>query len=261
MSEKQSNYRSRMLFILEMLFLLIFLIAAFELGKMAYDYHKGDQLYDTVSEEYVSETSSGTPAQDNTINLGVSIDHAGLKVANPDTLGWILIPDTPVNYPLMAPDNNNYYLKHTFTRSYSDFGSIFLAAECKPDLTDPHILIYGHNTKNGSMFGSLKKYKDATYAKAHPYIYILQDNRVLEYKIVSCFTAETSDDIYLLSFENEQSRFYWLQSVVALSVVDFGYHNVTGQEQMLTLSTCTSRTKTERFVVNAIYNRTFDGVK
>ncbi len=257
--DKQKKWTGKkvILLIAELFFLALFLVAAVRLGKMAYDYHKGDQLYQQASDSFLKEESADA---NKSIDLGISVDFDALTKANADAIGWILIPDTAVNYPLMQTDNNQYYLKHTYNRTYSDFGSIFLAAECGSDFTDQHSLIYGHNTKNGSMFGSLKKYKDKSYLEAHPYLYIIQKDQILEYKIVSAFTAETSDDIYLLSFASDGDYFYWLQRMVALSEVETGTQELTTDTRVLTLSTCTSRTETERFTVNAILNQVYSTV-
>ncbi len=257
--DKQKKWTGKkvILLIAELFFLALFLVAAVRLGMMAYDYHKGDQLYQQASDSFLKEENSDSNAS---IDLGISVDFDALTKTNADAIGWILIPDTAVNYPLMQTENNEYYLKHTYNRTYSDFGSIFLAAECGSDFADQHSLIYGHNTKNGSMFGSLKKYKDKSYLEAHPYLYIIQKDQILEYKIVSAFTAETSDDIYLLSFASDGDYFYWLQRMVALSEVEAETPALSADTRVLTLSTCTSRTETERFTVNAILNQVYSTV-
>ncbi len=258
--DKQKKWTGKrvLLLIAELFFLALFLVAAVRLGKMAYDYYKGDQLYQQASDAFLKEESPST--DNNVIDLGISVDFDALTKTNADAIGWILIPDTAVNYPLMQTENNQYYLKHTYNGTYSDFGSIFLATECGSDFSDQHSLIYGHNTKNGSMFGSLKKYKDKAYLEAHPYLYIIQKDQILEYKIISAFTAETSDDIYLLSFASDGDYFYWLQRMVALSEVEAAAPKLSTDTKVLTLSTCTSRTETERFTVNAVLNHVYSTV-
>lgn len=253
MKKEKGNRKKRNIFllVLEGVFFLLFLVAAVQLGKMAYDYYQGDKLYDKATEEYLRSDSSKQEGP------GITVDFAALKEVNPEIIGWIVIPDTAVNYPLLQTTDNNYYLKHTYDRTYSDFGSIFLASECTFDFSDLHTLIYGHNTKNGSMFGSLKKYKDKAYLEAHPNIYIVQENRILEYKIISAFTAETSDDVYLLSFATEGDYYYWLQKITALSEVESGTEELPVDSKVITLSTCTSRTQTERFTVNAVLSQVY----
>lgn len=233
--------------IAELCLLLVFFFSLYKLVGIGYQYYRGDQVYDTAVESFVTEETEPS------LPFSKKVDFEALQKTNPEVVGWICIPNTAVNYPVLYTNNNQYYLKHTYNRAYSDFGSIFIAAECSPDGCQKHTIVYGHNTKNGSMFGSLKKYKDASFFRNHPYIYILQPNRLLEYRVVSAYTAETSDDIYSVHPKHFKK---WLQSVVSLSTVPTDY-TVTGTEQVLTLSTCTSRTKTERFVVNGVLQETY----
>lgn len=251
MSSASKKRRNVVLTVLEVLFALIFLFALFQAGKILHDYREGDAFYEDSQDTYLSEESA-SPAGSTDTRLGFSVDLEALQKENPDVKGWIYIPDTAVSYPLLWSKSDDTYLRHTYTHEYSVFGSIFFSHLSAPDLSDMHTLIYGHNTKNGSMFGGLKKYKEQAYFNSHPYIYLIMKGRTYQYKVVSCFTANTSDDVYLLSFTKNTDFQRWLAEVVTKSEVDPGTVAITGMEQVLTLSTCTSRTKTERFTVNAI---------
>ncbi len=244
--------RNTVLTVLEVIFALIFLFALFQAGRILYSYHEGDSFYEDSQEQFLTETQAPAAATDGTPDLGFQVDLNALQKVNPDVKGWIYIPDTAVSYPLLWSKSDNTYLRTTYTGEHSVFGSIFFSHLSSPDLTDQHTLIYGHNTKNGSMFGGLKDYKDASYFKSHPYIYLIMKGKTYQYRVVSCFTANTSDDVYILSFAKNTDFQKWLANLVVKSDVDPGVVSITGMEQVLTLSTCTSRTKTERFVVNAI---------
>lgn len=251
MSNSRKKTRNTILTILEILFALVFLFALIQAGRILYDYHKGDSFYEDSQETYLKDT--GTSAVEETSHdLGFKVDLRAIQAVNPDVKGWIYIPDTPVSYPLLWSKSDDTYLRHTYTKEYSVFGSIFFSHLSSPDLTDMHTLIYGHNTNNGAMFGSLKKYKDQAYFEAHPYIYLIMGDRTYQYAIKSCFTAQTSDDVYILTFAKNTDFQNWLAKLITKSVVDPGTVAISGAEKVLTLSTCTSRTKTERFVVNAI---------
>lgn len=240
--------RNTLLTVLELIFLAIFLFALFQAGKILYDYHEGDAFYEDSQKTYLTDDGTSPTGT----RLGFKVDLNAIRAVNPDVRGWIYIPDTSVSYPLLWSDSDDTYLRHTYTGEYSVFGSIFFSHLSSPDLTDMHTLIYGHNTKNGSMFGGLKKYKEQSYFESHPYVYLIMGDRTYQYKIVSCFTAETSDDVYILSFAKNTDFQNWLANVVMKSEPDPGTVAISGAEQVLTLSTCTSRTKTERFTVNAI---------
>ncbi|MBO4383498.1 MAG: class B sortase [Clostridia bacterium] len=245
--------RNMLLTVLEVLFALIFLFAVFQAGRILYSYHEGDSFYEDSQDQFLTETD--TPASEGGVGpeaLGFQVDLAGLQKVNPDVKGWIYIPDTAVSYPLLWSKSDNTYLRTTYTGEHSVFGSIFFSHQCSPELTDQHTIIYGHNTKNGSMFGGLKEYKKKDYFYAHPYVYLIMKGTTYQYRVVSCFTANTSDDVYILSFAKNTDFQKWIAKLVVQSDVDPGTVAITGMEQVLTLSTCTSRTKTERFVVNAI---------
>lgn len=244
--------KNTFLTVLEVLFALIFLFALFQAGRILYDYHKGDAFYEDSQEQFLEETNVPSAPAEGAPDLGFRVDLDALQNVNPDVKGWIYIPDTAVSYPLLWPKSDNTYLRTTYTGEHSVFGSIFFSHQCSPDLTDQHTIIFGHNTKNGSMFGGLREYKDEAYFRSHPYIYLIMKGKTYQYRVVSCFTANTSDDVYILGFAKNTDFQKWLAKLVVKSDVDPGTVAITGMEQVLTLSTCTSRTKTERFVVNAI---------
>lgn len=229
--------------VLEVFFILILAVALVRLGLMAYDYYKGDKIY-----EGANEFISGLTEDEDALN----VDLAGLQEINSEIIGWITIPDTEVSYPLLHTDNNSYYLKHTYDHTYSAFGSIFVDKDCSADLTDTHTLIYGHNTKNGSMFGSLKKYKDVSYFNEHPYIKIVLSDKTLTYRIISCYTVETDEPVYQLTFSSDAEYLSWYRDIVSNSVISCNAPAANANAKAITLSTCTSRTETERFVVNAV---------
>jgi hypothetical protein len=81
-------------------------------------------------------------------------------------LGWILIPDSPISYPMVQGNNNSYYLKRTWRGNSSVVGAIFLDAQCDDDFSDFNTIIYGHRMNNGSMFAGLAKYKNYSYYKS-----------------------------------------------------------------------------------------------
>lgn len=232
--------------ILEVAFIALFVFSCFKIAVMVADYRIGDNIYET-SKDYFKVSDDGEGGD----KLDFEIDLSSLKSINEDIKGWIYIPDTEISYPLLYDDNNDYYLKHTYNNIYSDFGSIFIDYRCSDSMQNQNTIIYGHNTKNGSMFGSLKKYKSQSYLEEHPLVYLIFDSKVYTYKIISAFTAQTSDSVYTIGFESEENYAEWLQSICKLSEVGTDKLDFENNEKVITLTTCTSRTKTERFVVIA----------
>ena len=187
----------------------------------------------------------------------LDVDLEALRQVSDDVLGWICIPDTPVNYPLLALDNNQDGLTRTWDGQYSSAGSIFLECKNKRDLGDFNTLIYGHYMKNGTMFGSLKYYADADYLSAHPYIYLVTDESVHRYAVFSSYEAGVVSDTYRLYFEDDARRQSSLDHYVGSAVVDTGIVPEV-DDHILTLSTCMGNgTYETRWVVQAVLDHTF----
>ncbi len=114
---------------------------------------------------------------------------------NSDFAGWLFIPDTDINYPVMHTVNEpEKYLHKDFYGDYSKSGVPFIDYRC--NLTDSNIIIYGHNMKNGTMFGSLKEYKSNTYKKSHEIIYFQTSAEVHEFRVTDVLTTDIYSEKY-----------------------------------------------------------------
>ena len=248
--------------------LLIFLVSAAMMLRQLRDYRQGASDYsqagnlvdlpdfsglDLPTSSAASSSASGDPAApyvDPYADALRAMDFTALREVNSDVLGWILIPDTVVSYPLLQGSDNDYYLRRTWKKWSSAVGSIFLEARNSPDLTDFNTIIYGHNMNNGSMFGTLKKYKSQDYFRKHPYVYLTTDAGSARCEIFAAYEVSTDGDTYRLGFADDNDRQAFLDVCCALSVIDTG---VTPQvyDRIITLSTCTGRGHATRWVVQA----------
>lgn len=179
------------------------------------------------------------------------MDFTALREVNEDVVGWILIPGTPVSYPLVQGEDNQYYLKRTWKKWTSVVGSIFLESANSRDLSDFNTIIYGHRMNNGSMFASLKHYKKQSYWQAHPAVYITDDSGSHKYEIFAAYEVSTEGDTYRLGFSGDDSKQAFLDDCTAQSVIDTGVTPHT-YDKVLTLSTCTGNGHATRWVVQAV---------
>lgn len=109
------------------------------------------------------------PPTDNEPKPACRRDLSLLFAQNGDCIGWLSIPDTIVDYPVMhTPENPQKYLRRNFYGEYSQSGTPFLDSRCSMD--SGNLIIYGHNMQNDTMFGSLPKYMEEAYRQAHPVI-------------------------------------------------------------------------------------------
>ena len=179
------------------------------------------------------------------------VDLRALQAVNPDVFGWIEIPDTEISYPLMHGEDDQYYLKHTFSGNKNSAGSIFIEALNKPDFSERHTIIYGHNMKNGSMFGSLKEYRNASYLVEHPMVYIDLEDGTHAYEIFSCYETSANSNTYTIGFASQPDGRYeqFVHTLKNSSAYDTGIE-VSKNDRVITLSTCTKRSE-NRFVVHA----------
>ena len=178
------------------------------------------------------------------------MDFTALREVNEDVLGWIVIPDTNLSYPLLQGTDNEYYLSHTWQKSRNAVGSIFVDHRNSSDLSDFHTIVYGHRMKDGSMFGQLHKYKNAAYWGEHPKIYLADDNGSHAYEVFSVYEAD-SLDTYQIEFADDGEKEEFLQYVTSRTWVNTGVIP-EGGERILTLSTCTGNGHDTRWVVHAV---------
>lgn len=114
---------------------------------------------------------------------------------NSDCIGWIYIPGTSVNYPVMhTPANPQKYLRRDFYGNYSQSGVPFLDSRC--NLTDTNLIIYGHNMRNGTMFSEMKNYVNADFRKAHPIIEFETANGIYKFNVINVKITDTADKKY-----------------------------------------------------------------
>ena len=144
-----------------------------------------DEIEDNESEDKLSDESQ-TKKKRNLKEL--------LK-QNSDCIGWIYIPGTAVNYPVMyTPSNPQKYLRRNFYGNYSQSGVPFLDARC--DLKNTNLIIYGHNMRNGTMFSELKNYVNADFRNAHPIIEFQIADRVHRFTVTNVKITDTADKKY-----------------------------------------------------------------
>lgn len=180
-----------------------------------------------------------------------------LRQTNEDVLGWIYIPDTPIDYPLMRVKDNNEYLRRAWDGSANNAGCIFLECRNSRDFSDFNTLIYGHALRNGKMFRSLLNYREQEYRDSHPYVYIVTDEWVRRYEVFSAYEADVVSDTYRLVFEHDARKQSALDEWMEQSVLERELVP-TAEDSILTLSTCTGTgTYETRWVVQAVLTGEF----
>ena len=178
---------------------------------------------------------------------------------NQDLIGWLKIEGTKIDNPVMFIEGDNeFYLNRDFDKKESIYGTLYIDGVSKISTPNTNIIIYGHNMKNGTMFGSLKQYRNKSYYDAHPTITFNTLYEKGEYEIFGAFYAQvlkksdTTSYRYYKFFEatNEEEFNEFIQYVEKVRQYDTGVRPQYG-DQLLTLSTCSSHVENGRFAVVA----------
>ena len=239
--------------------LAVFAFAAWKLFCIYAEYHQGAETYEEL-QDYIHEpkekddssTSGDTASEDETEGDGsgyLQVDFAGLKKVNPDVIAWIQIPALGINYPVVQGKDNYYYLHHMFDGQENKNGSIFVDYHNQPDFSDSNTIVYGHNMKNGSMFGMLDRYQDQSLYQQYPYFYIYVPGSVLEYQIISCYAGRNGSIGYTYSCPKPEDFQKFVDTVLSYSGYDTGV-TVTDSDYIVTLSTCVNTDRNYRYLVH-----------
>ena len=182
-------------------------------------------------------------------NVDAVIHFAGLKAVNPDVIAWIQIPALDISYPVVQGKDNAYYLHHLFSGESNINGSIFVDCHNQPDFTDQNTIVYGHNMKNGSMFGTLDKYQDKELFEQHPEFYLYLPDKILKYRIFSCYAGRTGSEGYRYHFPEAEDFQTFLDTVSSYRDYDTGTE-LSATDRIVTLSTCVNSRRNYRYLVH-----------
>lgn len=177
---------------------------------------------------------------------------------NTDMVGWILIEDTNINYPVMqTPADPNYYLKHDFEKNYTDYGCPFMQADCDALCPSDNLIIYGHNMKDGSMFADLAKYRSKDFRQAHKTVWFDTELGSSAYEIFAVIhttvQADAADAFPFYRFVDAaapEDFADYVSACKAQALYDTGISAEYG-DKLLTLSTCDNITDDGRLLVIA----------
>lgn len=221
-----------------------------------YSSYKIYNWYNENSEnnEINEETSKFVIKKDDTSEVTedeYEVDFESLKQHNGNTVAWIKVNNTNIEYPIVQSNDNSYYLTHNFNQEYNSAGWIFADYRNKFDGTDKNIIIFGHNRKDGSMFGTLKNVLNEDWYSndENRYIVFATEEGEVIYKIFSIYQTLNEEYYIKTDFENEEFSDF-IKIITERSIIKFD-EKVSKEDTILTLSTCASDSK-YRVVVHAV---------
>lgn len=230
--------------------LVVLVCSLVALGVIGFGYWQGQQKNAEVS------TEAFTPPEDIAgANLAdLTVDWDALRAINPETVGWIYIPDTVVNYPIVHTADDNKYLKTDFkgeTNWVVSFGAIFLSAENAANFSDANNIVYGHNMNDGSMFSHVASLDDTAQFNKHRTVYILTPQGNYRLNSFSLVHVPANDPLVQTTFASDDERTAYVQDKMDRSVVapDPAAPAAADITKMFALATCDNLPSDGRYVL------------
>lgn len=239
------------------------LFSGYNLFKSFREYKKASDEYDKIAEAVVHppvdevdesnvEPTDDTSTKKKKLKAPISIDFDSLKATNPDVVGWIHVEGLDgVSYPVVRGDSNDKYLHTTFQGTYNFAGAIFMDCHNRSDFGDCTTVIYGHNMKDGSMFGRLKWFETQDSYSVSPYIWILTPTETMKFEIFSAYETPVNSRTYTLYQKPSKDFLKYVEEMKSLSAIKTNEVTLDARSKIITLSTCTGNEDT-RYVVQAV---------
>lgn len=210
---------------------------------------------DDVTEDVVeAEPVESEPSKPTETFRNLHIDFDKLSKINPEVVGWVFIPTLDkVNYPVVQTKDNEYYTKHTFEDEQNGSGAIFMDSMSNAALNDYNTFIYGHNMKNNTMFGQLKRFlKEDGLFEIDPYIFYYTKRHAYKFKIFAYYTTVNGSKVYSNPYDEEQYENY-IEYIQTLNQYENGINtDFSSHPKIITLSTCTGAHTKQRTIIQGI---------
>ena len=270
--KKKKTFGDVIITLLMLLALAVFVYAGYTLYGYYMQYKAGQDEYKALNKDYTTEETEdydlledenqdiearveSLDTQEVVLDgetvrvptLKNPIDFESLQAQYPDMVAWLKIRALDISYPVMYGEDNDYYLHRGIDGEYLFAGSIFLNCDNKPDFSDMNSILYGHNMRDGSMFGKIKKFSDEETFNKSKYFWIFTPDLIYQYRIFSVAVVDQAGISYQ-TYYSESSFEELLDYAFTHSEVDVSGVDVSYGDKIATLSTCTGDSSTRRVV-------------
>lgn len=238
--KKNKKYKKAILnLILYIILLSILIYSGIKIFKWYKDKTNNNKIVEQIKSTVIVEENN----EDGNEN-GYTVDFNKLKEQNNETIAWLKINNTNIEYPVVKGTNNSFYLNHSFDKSKNSAGWIFADYKNKFDNTDKNIVIYGHNMRDGSMFGSMLNILDAKWYEneENTNITLYTENEKCIYKVFSIYKIESEDYYIKTEFSDDNNFEQFVNTIKKRSIKEFNI-DVSKDDNILTVSTCANNNK------------------
>ena len=214
--------------ILFLVFLCVFAYSLYRIIEWKINNNRNSKINEITHEYIVTDSDEK-----------YKIDFDKLKELNPDTVAYLRVNNTNIDYVVVRGENNEYYLDHNFDKKKNKSGWVFMDYNNKLDGEDKNIIIYAHNTVDKSMFGSLKNVLDSDwYNNVNNYIIILATPESIdEYQVFSTYKIDNEEYYIQTGFSSDDDYLKFLKTIKKRSKYNYNV-DVDATDHILTLSTC-----------------------
>lgn len=223
--------------------LIIAGFSGWNLYKELHEYQESKETYEKLTPSVVIENPDT-----NEVDTAPLFDWEKLKGINGDFVGWIRLDDSTVDYPFVQGTDNEYYLRHLFDGTYNNSGCVFMDVNNNRDFSDKNTILYAHNMKNGTMFASIEKYKDASYYDGHKVIHIYTEATTYDVYPVAGIVTDGQDDYVRTSFNDDNDFMSYVNRFVSSSTFT-SEQSIEPIDRMIMLSTCNYDRSDGRYVL------------
>ena len=232
------NIRS---WIIEIICIAVLIWAGVSLVMYLNETGEAEEEFTEVIEKYIEPDPIPVEEQDpDTSAWPPIVDFTALKADNPDVAGWIRIPGTTVDYPVMTNPESDYYLHRNMNGEYSMPGAIFADHQNTNELTENHIVIYGHHMITPTMFHDVANYKDKDFFEAHRVIYFETPETTYVLRPVAMYEVEPTEyDTRKVIFDNSQDfQSYFDERLDRSDYIKYDDYKRSTADKLVTLITC-----------------------
>ncbi|MBQ9041219.1 MAG: class B sortase [Eggerthellaceae bacterium] len=251
--QKRKGSRAwRVVFVIALVVLVASLAA---LGVIAFSYFQGQMKYDKVADD------SGFDPNDAVSNVAeLHVDWDALRAVNEDTVAWLYVPNSNINYPVVRGSDNEYYLTHDFDGAQgwlANYGAVFMDCRNNPDWSDDAYFMYGHHMNDGSMFADVAAMTDQQRFDECRTMYLLSPSGNFKLRTFALVHAAADDPLVQVAFATPEDMTAYVQDKINRSVVEPGtLPKASKMTKAFALATCDNLYSDGRYVLYAYIEET-----
>ena len=238
--EKEEKKKGKFIYKIIILVLLIIIgVCIYKIVGILSEYHEGTKAYEQL------QLLAGIEDMEDIEN----INFKALRKQNKDVKAWLYSEGTVINYPVVQGDDNSYYLYRMVNGEWNGKGSLFIDYRVEKPFRDFNTIIYGHRMKDGSMFHSLTEYESKRYYDKHPVMQLITPKHEYDVEIFGVIRIPADSPMYKCQFDSYEEKANYLAQIKKNSLINIDEVEVSAEDRIEMLSTCTYEFEDARMVV------------